>query len=99
MSQDPPSFLKLKVITSRKLLVDEEVQEVSLPSLDGYLGILPGHCHLLLALGKGKISYKQDHREENFSVKGGYAEILPEKVLVFTELSKNEVGLPDEGNR
>lgn len=99
MSQDLPSFLKLKVITSRKLLVDEEVLEVSLPSLDGYLGILPGHCHLFLALGKGKLSYRQTHRDENFSVEGGYAEILPEKVLVFTELGKNEAGVTDEGNR
>jgi F0F1-type ATP synthase epsilon subunit len=29
------------------------VQEVSLPSLEGYLGILPGHRPLVLALGEG----------------------------------------------
>ena len=99
MSQGLPSSLKLKVITSQKLLVDEDVLEVSLPSLEGYLGILPGHCHLFLALGKGKLAYRQSHREEKFSVMGGYAEILPEKVLVFTELGKNEADESDEGKR
>jgi len=90
MTQKLPSSLRLKVIAPRKLLVDEEVQELSLPSLDGYLGILPGHRPLFLALGKGRITYRVAGKEENLSVQGGYAEILPEKVLVFTELSEDE---------
>jgi hypothetical protein len=41
MSQDNPSSLRLRVITSRSLLADADVDEVSVPSLEGYLGILP----------------------------------------------------------
>lgn len=97
MSQDMPSSLHLKVITPDKLLVDEEVQEVSIPSLEGYLGILPGHRHLLTAIGQGEITYKQSHGEKRFSVQGGYAEVLPERVLIFTELRKDETDQPNEG--
>jgi F-type H+-transporting ATPase subunit epsilon len=97
MTQKLPSSFRLKVIAPRKLLVDEEVQELSLPSLDGYLGILPGHRPLFLALGTGRITYLVAEKEEILSVQGGYAEVLPEKVLVFTELSEDENEKPVEG--
>ena len=90
MNQNLPSSLRLKIIAPRKLVVDEEVKEVSLPSLEGYLGILPGHRPLLAALGKGMITYRTAKGEEEFSVQGGYAEILPDKILIFTELLENE---------
>ena len=90
MSENLPSSLRLRVIAPRKLLVDEEVKEVSLPSLEGYLGILPGHRSLLTALGKGTITFQTAKREEKFSVQGGYAEIHPDRILVFTELVENE---------
>jgi len=97
MTQKLPSSLRLKVIAPRKLLVDEEVQELSLPSLDGYLGILPGHRPLILALGKGRITYRIAEEEEIIYVQGGYAEVLPDRVLVFTELSEDETEKPIEG--
>ncbi len=97
MTQKLPSSLRLKVIAPRKLLVDEEVRELSLPSLDGYLGILPGHRPLFLALGTGRIKYLVAEKEEILSVQGGYAEVLPERVLVFTELSEDENEKPIEG--
>ncbi len=97
MTQKLPSSLRLKVIAPRKLLVDEEVQELSLPSLDGYLGILPGHRPLFLAIGTGRITYRVAGKEKILSVQGGYAEVLPEKVLVFTELSEDETEKPIEG--
>jgi F-type H+-transporting ATPase subunit epsilon len=90
MSQNLPSSLYLKVITPTQLLVETEAEEVTLPSLEGYLGILPGHRPLLVALGKGTLYYRVGKDEERFEIQGGYAEILPDKVLVFTELSQNE---------
>jgi len=97
MSQNLPSTLHLKVITPRQLLVEAEIDEVTLPSLEGYLGILPGHRALLVALGKGALTYRAGRDEESFSIDGGYADILPDKVLVFTELSQDEEERPDEG--
>lgn len=97
MTNSLPSSIRLKVISPRKVLVDEEVQEISLPSLEGYVGILPGHRPLLLALGEGDITYRLAGREESLAVQGGYAEVLPEKVLVFTDLIKNETQQPAEG--
>lgn len=97
MSQDLPASLKLKVISPTDLLVDEEVLEVSLPSLEGYLGILPGHRPLFVALGQGLLIYKRSNKQGELPVQGGYAEILPDRVFVFIEKAKDEKNRPSEG--
>ncbi len=92
MSPNPSPSFHLKVITPKLLLVEAEVDEVSIPSLDGYIGVLPGHRPLMTALGQGTITYRQGRDEESFAVQGGTAEILPDKVIVFTELSDEDAG-------
>jgi F-type H+-transporting ATPase subunit epsilon len=90
MSQNLPSSLHLKIITPRLLLADADVDEVSIPSLEGLIGVLPGHRPLVVALGQGTLTYRLGTSEESFAVMGGYAEILPDKVVVFTEVSADK---------
>jgi F-type H+-transporting ATPase subunit epsilon len=90
MSQSGSPHLHLRVITPGRLLVDAEVDEVALPGLEGELGILPGHRPLFTALGKGRLLYRVAGSEQQSEVKGGYAEIGPHSVLVFTALSEDE---------
>lgn len=67
MTQDKLASIRLKVIAPDKLLIDDQVQEVSLPGLDGYLGILPGHRPLVVALGRGVIMYNRGHKKRKLS--------------------------------
>jgi len=90
MSPQPSGRLALRIIAPRNLEVEAEVLEVTLPSLDGSLGILPGHRPTVLALGRGSLVYKDEKGEESLSIRGGYAEVGPEAVLIFTELSDDE---------
>jgi F-type H+-transporting ATPase subunit epsilon len=80
-----PGQIKLTIITSTELIVDTQVKEVLIPGLEGELGILPGHRPLVLALGDGRITFQQGGVEESIQVSGGYAEIRPGSVLVFSE--------------
>ncbi|MCX7975282.1 MAG: hypothetical protein N3B16_12425 [Candidatus Aminicenantes bacterium] len=83
MSQQ--SRLHLRVIARGKFLVDEEVEEVLLPGVDGQIGILPGHRPLVLGLGSGNLAYRQGNKESHLSVDGGYATISAREVIVFIE--------------
>ena len=98
MSQDFPTSLNLKVISPTELLVDEDVQEVYLPSLEGYLGIFPGHRPLFVSLGQGQLTYKKSSQQSELQVRRGYAEVLPDRVLVFIEKGKDEKKPPPEGD-
>jgi F-type H+-transporting ATPase subunit epsilon len=90
MSAPSPSGLRLKIITAQRLLADAEVESVSIPSLEGYIGILPGHRPLVVGIGKGRLSFRSGGGEESFSVKGGFARVEPDEVLVMTEEAEDE---------
>lgn len=87
MKPESPLKIHLRVITPRLLAVEAEVSSVSLPGLEGELGILPGHRPLLTVLGRGRLHFPSDGEEESLSIRGGYADIRSDTVLVFTELS------------
>lgn len=80
-----PTRIQLEVVTPERLLLSEEVEEVTLPGSEGYLGILPGHLPLLTLLGSGILSYHQHGRKHVFAVHGGFAEVLPDRVIVIAE--------------
>ena len=92
MSPENSPRIKLKIFTPRRLAVETEVPSLSLPGLDGELGILPGHRPLITALGQGRLHFPSDGEEESLLVQGGYADIRPDEVLVFAELSNDEDG-------
>lgn len=89
MSSVPDRF-HLKVITPRSLVAETEVQELSLPTLEGYIGILPGHRPLYVGLGRGVLSFRFGRDEQRVEVAGGFAQVGPDAVLVMTELAGDD---------
>jgi F-type H+-transporting ATPase subunit epsilon len=90
MSAVPAGRLALKVVTPRGLEVEAEVLEVGLPSLDGVLGILPGHRPMFVVLGRGVMTYRNGTSGGRLDIRGGTAEVRPDSVLAFAELSDEE---------
>ncbi|MDD8014074.1 MAG: hypothetical protein PHX45_00160 [Acidobacteriota bacterium] len=90
MSDALPASLHLRVITPLKLAADTEVQEVQLPTLEGSIGIWPGHRPLYVTLGKGVLSFRCGDDHERFSVEGGFARVAADEVVVVTELREDE---------
>lgn len=78
--------LLLNLITPQKQLISNlGADMVILPALLGEMGILPGHVKTIVQLGLGSLRYKQDGKEEEFAVMGGFAEVLDDTVNVFAE--------------
>jgi F-type H+-transporting ATPase subunit epsilon len=94
MSDGIPATIHLRVVTPKRLLVEDDVDAVSLPSLEGEIGVLPGHRPLFVGIGRGKLTYRAAGDEESFAIHGGYAEVQPGKVVVMTEVGEDD----DSGN-
>jgi F-type H+-transporting ATPase subunit epsilon len=77
--------LKFEVATPERLVVDESVDEVILPSVEGYMGVRPGHAPLLAKLDIGEISYRQGSNTKYAATSGGFAEVLRDSVRVLAE--------------
>ncbi|AMP07488.1 F0F1 ATP synthase subunit epsilon [Collimonas pratensis] len=59
---------------------------VTLPGIEGSLGILPGHTPLLTRLKPGAVHIQRPSGEDDFIyVAGGYAEIQPHSVTILAD--------------
>lgn len=84
-----PDYLTLQVVTpERQLLNEANVGEVQIPGLNGYLGILPGHAPLITELGIGELSYRKGKDTYYATIIRGFAEVLPDRVAVLTEIGE-----------
>lgn len=92
MAEKLPETMNLEIVTPERQLFCGEVDEVSVPGKDGYLGILPGHAPLLTELKIGVISYRTGGEEHRLYCGWGFAEVLSGQVSVLAE----DAELPDE---
>jgi F-type H+-transporting ATPase subunit epsilon len=84
--------LKLELATPTRLVVSESADEVVVPGVDGYFGVLPGHAPLLALVGVGEVTYRQGRDERHLSVSGGFAEVGPDRVTILADVAER----PDE---
>jgi F-type H+-transporting ATPase subunit epsilon len=83
-----PETIELQIVTPERHVLQESVQSVEIPGKEGYLGVLPGHAPLLTELGVGILGYRKGSENRFLTVIGGYAEVLPDRVIVLAEISE-----------
>jgi F-type H+-transporting ATPase subunit epsilon len=80
--------IQLEVVTPERLVVQEAVDDITMPGKSGYLGILPGHAPLITELAVGEITYHSGGQTRRLAVAWGFAEVLPEKVTILAETAE-----------
>lgn len=85
MAASLPTKIRLEIVTPERLMLSEDVQEVTIPGSEGYLGVLPGHLPLLTTIGVGVLSYHIQGKKYQLAVSGGFAEVLGDRVIVLAE--------------
>ncbi len=85
-----PDSIQLIVVTPERQLLRESVVEVTMPGLDGQLGILPGHAPLMTELGIGELAYRTSASSQPvvLAVISGFAEVLGDRVTVLAETAE-----------
>ncbi|MEJ2428885.1 MAG: F0F1 ATP synthase subunit epsilon [Deltaproteobacteria bacterium] len=73
----------LDVVTPEKTVVSDEVDIVMAPGYFGEFGALANHIPFLAQLQPGEVKYRKGGTLESVAVSGGYAEVLPTKVIVL----------------
>ena len=75
-------MLHVSVISPEALLFEGDASSVVAPAFDGEVGILTGHAPMLTVLGEGVLRLSGG---PSFSVKGGFLQVVDDKVRVVTE--------------
>jgi len=87
------NYIRLKVITPRKIVIDRQVNSVTVPTAEGEITILPHHAHLFSLLVEGIVKIKSTGNEDDLAIGGGYLETNGETVtvLVSRAYGQNEI--------
>ncbi len=81
------STLKLDIVTPDAQVYSEDVEMVTLPGVEGEMGIYPQHVPLLTQLVSGELSVRKDGRDQFLAVGEGFVEITAERVAIMTDMA------------
>ena len=83
-------MIHLQIITPEKTVFDDEVDQVSLPTSQGQITVLPQHVGLVTTIEPGDLIYKK-HSKENLLASGfGFAQVTKDNVKVLVDLAAPE---------
>jgi F-type H+-transporting ATPase subunit epsilon len=83
-----PTHIHLEIVTPDRKIAEVGVDEVSIPGKEGYLGVLPGHAPLITELKTGPLEYRENGKKHYVAVHWGFAEVLPDRVIVLAEIAE-----------
>lgn len=80
--------IKFKIVTPERTVSEIEVDQVTLPVLDGQVTILPGHRSYIAALKAGEIMAKVDGKEILLVTSGGFIEFADNSLVVLADTAE-----------
>ena len=93
--------LKLKIITPERLVLEEMVDQVTLPTTEGEVTILPEHIPLVVGLKSGDVVALSKGEYVPMAVAGGFLEVKKGKegiteIAVLADFAEHVSELTDE---
>jgi F-type H+-transporting ATPase subunit epsilon len=79
--------LKLEIVTPDGTVYSEEVEMVTLPGVEGQMGVYPRHVPLMTQMVPGEITVRKDGREYFLAVGEGLIEITGSHVSLLTDMA------------
>jgi F-type H+-transporting ATPase subunit epsilon len=79
--------LTLQIVTPAAVAYSSDVEMVTLPAVDGQIGVYPQHVPLMTRIVPGEIVVRRDGRDEYLAVGEGLVEITARQVAIVTDMA------------
>jgi F-type H+-transporting ATPase subunit epsilon len=79
--------LRLDIVTPQATVFSEDVDMVTLPGVDGQMGVYPHHLRLMTYLVPGEIIVVKDGQERYLVVGEGLVEVAADHVAIVTDMA------------
>lgn len=79
--------LKLEIVTPEAVTYSDDVEMVTLPGIEGEMGIFPQHVPMMTQIAPGEISVRKGGQESLLAVGEGFVEITADRVSVLTDMA------------
>lgn len=77
--------IKLQIVTPEKIVYQEEVDQITAPTKDGEITVLPNHAGLLTQIVPGEIVVKKGKTANILAVTGGFMEVSKNSVNILAD--------------
>ena len=77
--------LTLEIVTPEAKVYSDTIDSVVIPTVEGEIGVLPGHIPLLTQVSDGELRVSKGSETLFLAVSGGFAQIEGDKVRVLAE--------------
>ena len=88
--------LTLEIVTPENRVYNDTIDTVVIPTLEGEIGILPGHIPLLTQVADGELRVTKGSETKALVVGVGFAEIEGDRVKILAEFAINEAQIDEE---
>nr|WP_216671589.1 F0F1 ATP synthase subunit epsilon [Saccharibacillus qingshengii] len=75
----------LEIVTPERLIYSGNVTSIIAKSVEGDMGVLPGHVATVAPLQIGALTVQHDGKRSHIAVHGGFLEVRRDKVVVLAE--------------
>jgi F-type H+-transporting ATPase subunit epsilon len=82
-----PVTLKLEIVTPEARTYSEDVDMVTLPGIEGEMGIFPNHVPLMTQIAAGEVAVRKGGRDFFLAVGEGFVEITGDRVAILTDMA------------
>jgi F-type H+-transporting ATPase subunit epsilon len=82
-----PDTLKLEIITPQATVFSEDVHMVTLPAVEGQMGVYPHHLRLITQLVPGEVIVTKDGQDRYLAVGEGLVEVADTHVAIVTDMA------------
>src|SRR5258708_902434 len=82
--------LTLEIVTPEASVYSATIDSVVIPTVEGEVGILPGHIALLTQVANGELRVTKGNETQFLAVGGGFAEVGNDRVRVLAERAITE---------
>ena len=82
-----PATIKLEIATPEATVYSEDVEMVTIPGVDGQMGILPQHTRLMTYLVPGEMIIRKNGNDECFAVGEGLVEVTNAYISIATNMA------------
>lgn len=79
--------IKLEIATPEAMLYSEEVEMVTIPGVDGQLGVLPQHTRLMTYMVPGEMIVRKNGQDKFLAVGEGLVEVTNTRISIATNMA------------
>lgn len=80
--------IRIDIVTAERLVFSEDADIVLAPGIEGEMGILPHHCHLMTMIHPGEILVRKGTEEFSMAISGGFLEVKPDHITILADAAE-----------